>query len=62
MEYILFCKVQLCILYTGTLFQSKGGWTGGAVYEDKVGGMGVEGRGKGVGGVEGVGRGYRERG
>ena len=43
MEYILFCKVQLCILYTGTLFQSKGGWTGGWGTGIKGGGVGVEG-------------------
>ena len=47
MEYIFFCKVQLCILYTGTLFQSKGGWTVGRVYGDKGGGVGLEGAGAG---------------
>ena len=43
-----FCKVQLCILYTDTLFQSKGGWTGGR-------GTGIKGAGWGRGaGVEGA--------
>ena len=65
MEYIFFCKVQLCILYTGTLFQSKGGWAGvrGTGIRGRGGGRGGGGRGRGRGGgVKGAGRGLRERG
>ena len=58
MEYIFFCKVQLCILYTGTLFQSKGGRTGGRGTGIKGGGVVVEGAGRGRGGgVKGAGLG-----
>ena len=60
-KYIFFfCKVQLCILYTNTLFQSKGGWGGGGGGAGGGGGGGgkgggIEGAGRGGEGVEGAG-------